>query len=79
MITALTELTDIRDRIKPAVHGGLRLSSEDTAALVSRLNTTIELVRDSEDEKRIIQLALNARHVGTPCLRLVKQQPTNPA
>jgi hypothetical protein len=79
MITALIELTAIRDRIKPAIHGGLRLSSEETAALVRQLNTTIELVRETEDEKRIIQLALNARHAGKPCLRLVETVTAKPA
>ena len=72
MITALQELTQIRDTIKPAVHGGLRLSSDDTAALVRRLNTTIELVRESEDERRIIQLALDARQSMAPALRLIQ-------
>jgi hypothetical protein len=79
MITALQELTQIRDRIKPAIHGGLRLSSEDTAALVRKLNTTIELVRETEDEKRIIELALKARHVGHPRLHLVRETGAPPA
>ncbi|SIR41356.1 hypothetical protein SAMN05880590_12713 [Rhizobium sp. RU35A] len=79
MIPAIQELTAIRDRIKPAIHGGLRLSSEDTAALVRQLNTTIELVRETEDEKRIIELALQARHVGRPRLHLIRQTGAPPA
>ena len=71
MIAAVQELTKIRDRIKPAIHGGLRLTSDETIILVRQLNTAIELVRETEDERRILELALHARKVGTPNLKLV--------
>lgn len=71
MIEAVQELVEIRDRIKPAVHGGLRLSSEETVVLVAKLNTAIELVRETEDERRVLDLALKARKAGKPRLKLI--------
>ncbi len=68
---ASDHLAAIRDRIKPCIHGGLRLTSEDTASFVRRLNTVLELVRETEAENRMLEAAMHARAAGKPCLRLV--------
>jgi hypothetical protein len=70
---ASVQLTAIRDVVKAHVHGGLALTSEDTAAFVRRLNTALELIRDTEDENRMLTAAIHARAAGKPCLRLIQQ------
>lgn len=72
MIRASDHLEAIRERVKEFVHGGLRMSSDDTASFVRRLNTVLELVRDTEEENRMLSAAIHARAAGKPCLRLVQ-------
>lgn len=68
---ASDHLAVVRDRVKGCVHGGLTLSSDDTSAFVRRLNTVLELVRNTEDENRMLNAAMHARAAGKPCLRLI--------
>ena len=60
-------LFEICEDLKPAVHGGRYISSEDVTSLVERLNTAIALAVEVEEEKRILerqQRLLGGRQVG---------------
>lgn len=76
-------LAAVRDRIKEHVHGGLYLDSDATASFARRLNTIIEMMREIEDENRVIARALTARHEarqrgGKPALTLVHDNDDGP-
>lgn len=45
----------IRDRLKPHIHGGVWLSSEDVYGLVRSLNTAHAVAIESEDDLSILQ------------------------
>lgn len=51
----------VRDHIKSAVHGGLRLDAESTLALAKWLTTIAELCREIEEENRILEHRLRVR------------------
>lgn len=69
---ASDHLAVIRDRVKEHVHGGLRLDSDATASFARRLTTVLELIRETEEENRMLTAAIHARAAGKPCLRLVR-------
>lgn len=46
-----TCLVEIRDELKPCVHGGRFFTSEDVGNLIRRLNTAISLAEEIEEEK----------------------------
>lgn len=69
--SASEHMETIRDAVKQCVHGGLTLTSEDTASFVRRLNTVLELIRNTEEENRMLNAAIHARAAGRPSLRLV--------
>ncbi|MBB3462006.1 hypothetical protein [Rhizobium sp. BK377] len=46
-----TCLVEIRDELKPCVHGGRFFTSEDVGNLIRRLNTAISLAQEIEEEK----------------------------
>jgi len=46
-----TCLVEIREELKPCVHGGRFFTSEDVGNLLCRLNTVISLVEEIEEEK----------------------------
>jgi hypothetical protein len=48
-------LFQLCEEIKPAVHGGRYVTSEEFAALVQRLNTAMALAEEIEEEKRILE------------------------
>jgi hypothetical protein len=68
---ASSYLAVIRDVVKDHVHGGLTLGADDTAAFVRRLNTALELIRNTEDENRMLNAAIQTRAAGRPCLRII--------
>lgn len=70
-IRASDHLLVIRDAVKNCIHDGLHLSSDDTTSFVKRLNTVLELIRETEEENRMLTAAIHARAAGKPCLRLV--------
>lgn len=71
-IKASRELRAIRERLKPALHGGLQLSSDEVSEFLRELSTVIELASETEEELALVQVALAARAAGKPCLRLVQ-------
>ncbi|RFB91791.1 hypothetical protein B5K08_15970 [Rhizobium leguminosarum bv. trifolii] len=48
-------LVEIREELKPHVHGGRFFTSEDVGNLVRRLNTAITLAEEVEEEKRDLE------------------------
>lgn len=52
---ASTCLVEIREELKPCVHGGRFFTSEDVGNLVRRLNTAISLTQDIEEEKASLE------------------------
>lgn len=43
----------LRDRLKPHVHGGIMLDSEQVVALIGNLNTIEALAKETEEELEI--------------------------
>ncbi|MBC7313582.1 MAG: hypothetical protein H5U11_13905 [Rhizobium sp.] len=72
MVNASHHLQVLRDRVKECSHGGMRLTSEDTISFLRSLNTVLELIRETEEENRMLRAAIHARAAGKPCLRLVQ-------
>lgn len=56
----LVSLVAIRDAVKLHLKTGLSLGPDETARLVQRLNTVVELIRDQDEQQRIDGLALMA-------------------
>ncbi len=50
-----TCLIEIRDGLKPCVHGGRFFTSEDVGNLIRRLNTVISLSEEIEEEKSSLE------------------------
>ncbi|MGM5088029.1 hypothetical protein ACD589_15195 [Rhizobium sp. 814_E9_N1_1] len=48
-------LVEIRDELKPHVHGGKFFTSEDVGNLIRSLNTAIALAEEVEEEKRDLE------------------------
>ncbi|QIO60667.1 hypothetical protein [Rhizobium leguminosarum] len=48
-------LVEIREELKPHVHGGKFFTSEDVGNLVRRINTAISLAEEIEEEKRSLE------------------------
>lgn len=69
---ASDHLAVIRDRVKQCIHGGLQLDSEATASFARRLTTVLELIRETEEENRMLTAAIHARAAGKPSLRLIQ-------
>lgn len=70
-IRASDHMVVIRDRVKECIHGGLRLDSDETLSFVRRLNTVLELIRETEAENKMLEAAMHARAAGKPSLRLI--------
>lgn len=54
-------INTIRDKVKSAVHDGLRLTPDETVAFAKSLNTVSEMVREVEEENMVLNHALTAR------------------
>lgn len=48
-------LVEIREELKPCVHGGRFFASEDVGNLIRRLNTAIALTEEIEEEKASLE------------------------
>jgi len=48
-------LVEIRDELKPCVHGGRFFTSEEVGNLIGRLNTAISLAEEIEEEKASLE------------------------
>ena len=48
-------IANIRDQLKPAIHGGAFLSSDDVYALIQNLNTVHAVAIELEDDIGILQ------------------------
>ncbi|MFB2553369.1 hypothetical protein [Ensifer soli] len=60
---ASQRLKAIRDNIRGAAHGGIRLDSEQTIVFAQQLTTILELVLNTEEEVSILTAALD-RNTG---------------
>lgn len=69
-LLASTCLVEIREELKPCVHGGRFFTSEDVGNLVRRLNTAISLVEEIEEEKASLERRerLSTGHQRGPAL-----------
>ncbi len=68
---ASDHLAVIRDRVKGCVHGGLHLDGRKPLRSPAPDNV-LELVRETEEDNRILNAAILARAAGKPCLRLIR-------
>lgn len=54
-------INSLRDKVKSAVHDGLRLTPDETVAFAKSLNTASKMVREVEEENMVLNHALSAR------------------
>ncbi|MGO4196568.1 hypothetical protein AB4Z13_14490 [Rhizobium sp. YAF28] len=54
-LLASTCLIEIREELKPCLHGGRFFTSEDVGNLIRRLNTAISLAEEIEEEKASLE------------------------
>lgn len=54
-------MVEIRERLKPFVHGGKFFSSDEITALIRCVNTAVALTEEVEEENRLLDRHLQAK------------------